>query len=298
MPQPAVNSQTEIGAPAQQQPAQPQAVSISPLIAQDITAVTVSANSQVINAPAAIYETTSDPLKVEVKPAEPKPEPILETVEAAPGKNAAPANDNELSRNVWAQAEAGTLWKSADKNEPSDMTPTVAFDGMLHSVDRLPGPELPESLPVLHDVARQVMDGMSASTDRLKTSQLIITLKPEHLGEVTVKINIDGDRVTAAFHAASSEVRSILESSLPQLRQEMSQHGWKFDSKGVFGGMQEFLTNQQQQPQAQEQQMFQFAHRSQMGEYDDRPDFTHNVRPQVMTAAAVDYQSKGKETRS
>ena len=135
------------------------------------------------------------------------------------------------------------------------------------------------------------MDGMIASTDRLKSSQVIITLKPEHLGEVTVKINVDGDRVTAAFHAASSEVRAILESSLPQLRQEMSQQGWKFDSEGVFGGMQQFLANQQQQQPNEQWQMFvPIPQRMNRDEYDEAVAFSPTGRLQVMSAAAVDYR--------
>ena len=131
---------------------------------------------------------------------------------------------------------------------------------------------------------------MTATTDRLKSSQIIVTLKPEHLGEVTVKINVDGDKVTAAFHAASSEVRAILESSLPQLKQEMSQQGWNFDSSGVFDGMQGFLANhQQRQPQDQTQHIPQ-SHRFKPDEYDGILAFTNSGRAQLMSAAAVDYR--------
>ena len=136
------------------------------------------------------------------------------------------------------------------------------------------------------------MDGMTASTDRLKSSQVIITLRPEHLGEVTVKINVDGDRVTAAFHAASSEVRAILESSMPQLRQEMSQNGWKFDSDGVYAGMQQFLADQQQQRQSEQgQTVIPMTRRLNREEYEDSmAAITPAGRLQVMSAAAVDYR--------
>jgi len=132
---------------------------------------------------------------------------------------------------------------------------------------------------------------MSLSTDQLKSSQVIITLKPEHLGEVTVKINVDGDKVTAAFHAASSEVRAILENSLPQLRQEMSQQGWKFDFDGVYGGMKESFSNQQQQQQpTPEKQIPLFTNRVQRDVYNDAGDFTASGRTQIMSSAAVDYR--------
>ena len=125
----------------------------------------------------------------------------------------------------------------------------VGFDRVMASVNQpaaIP-PQVTQPRPELQEVVKQVMDGMISPNQQLKSSQVIVTLKPEHLGEVTVKINVDGDKVTAAFHAASTEVRGILESSMSQLKQEMSQQGWQFDSDGVFGGMQEFLGQQQQQ---------------------------------------------------
>ena len=108
---------------------------------------------------------------------------------------------------------------------------------------------------------------------------------------MTVKINVDGDKVTAAFHAASTEVRGILESSMSQLKQEMSQQGWQFDSEGVFGGMQEFLgQQQQQQAQQQQQQMRSMMNHARPDEYDDALAFSSSGKLQVMSATAVDYR--------
>ena len=183
--------------------------------------------------------------------------------------------------------------------DPTDKTETAAvtitpFEKALSSVNSpsAPDPTAQQSRQDLNEVARQVMDGMTASTDRLKSSQVIITLRPEHLGEVTVKINVDGDRVTAAFHAASSEVRAILESSMPQLRQEMSQNGWKFDSDGVYSGMQQFFGEQHQQRQTEQgQTIISMPQRLKRDEYDDSmAAFTPTGRLQVMSVAAVDYR--------
>ncbi len=179
----------------------------------------------------------------------------------------------------------------ASDNDP-DLVVAASFNNSPNAVDQVPVSAEAASQPrqELHDVASQIMDGMIASTDRLKSSQIIVTLRPEHLGEVTVKINVDGDKVTAAFHAASSEVRAILESSLPQLKQEMSQQGWNFDSSGVFDGMQGFLANhQQRQSQGQTQHISQ-SHRVKQDDYEGILAFTSNGRAQIMTSAAVDYR--------
>ena len=235
---------------------------------------------------------TTDP-ETEAVPQETETEPLFGLGDKAEGKIAAPNAEGQLPKKALGETETDPFTPTADKADSTGMAP-VTFDNLLKSVDQIqnPGPLPQPTRQELHEVARQVLDGMSTSADRLKSSQVIITLKPEHLGEVTVKINVDGDKVTAAFHAASSEVRAILESSLPQLRQEMSQQGWKFDSDGVFGGMKDFLANQQQQQQAQaqEQQLRQFSNRTQHDLYEDSTGFTNTGRLQVMTAAAVDYR--------
>ena len=230
----------------------------------------------------------------EIEPADMDPATATGKAEARPEPTATAQTEQEPTEQNLDRSDKETLaLDSTDKTE----TPTVTispFEKAFSSVNSLPASDtaVQQSRQELHEVARQVMDGMTASTDRLKSSQVIITLKPEHLGEVTVKINVDGDRVTAAFHAASSEVRAILESSMPQLRQEMSQNGWKFDSDGVYGGMQQFLADQQQQQRQAEQGqvMIPMAQRLNRDEYEDSMAFTPTGRLQVMSAAAVDYR--------
>lgn len=265
--------------------------SIDPQIQQDIQTVQVSMVPKLSAMP-----TTSSPAitgKAEVKTSEAHTEAVTGMTEPTIDPVVVSTTEKELSQDYLGRDESDLLLKSDDKIDSAAIA-SVAFDKVLNSVEpaTIAKEVAPEQRSDPYAVARQVMDGMSLSTDRVKSSQVIITLKPEHLGEVTVKINVDGDKVTAAFHAASSEVRAILESSLPQLRQELSQQGWKFDSDGVFAGMKEFMANQQQQQQsqAQEQQLQQFHQRSHRDMYDDTTAFTNTGRLQVMTAAAVDYR--------
>ena len=280
-------------------------------IQQDIVAVQIS--TQPAEQVATTSQTSADSLSTSSAGAMASPKSAaekatlptaeFEPVEAEPAVIDKPAARPEQVATSQTEQESpqGTLehsekdppeLNSLDKPEATAVTLTP-FEKALHPVSSpaAPEPAVQQPRQGLHEVARQVMDGMIASTDRLKSSQVIITLKPEHLGEVTVKINVDGDRVTAAFHAASSEVRAILESSLPQLRQEMSQQGWKFDSEGVFGGMQQFLADQQQQQQTGQWQMFvPIPQRMNRDEYDETIAFSSTGRLQVMSSAAVDYR--------
>ena len=231
----------------------------------------------------------------EIEPAEVDSANMTGKAEARPEPVATTQTEQEPAEQNLGRSEKDTLALDSTDNTETAAVTIAPFEKALSSVNSpvAPDPTMQQSRQDIHEVARQVMDGMTASTGRLKSSQMIITLKPEHLGEVTVKINVDGDRVTAAFHAASSEVRAILESSLPQLRQEMSQNGWNFDSDGVYGGMQQFLANQQQQQRQAEQgqTVIRMAQRLNRDEYEDSISaFTPTGRLQVMSAAAVDYR--------
>jgi flagellar hook-length control protein FliK len=79
-----------------------------------------------------------------------------------------------------------------------------------------------------------------------KNTEMIIQLKPEHLGELTFKVSVENGVVSASFHSNNAEVRSMIETSLYQLKQEMSNQGLKIDNVGVYAGLGEFFSNGQQ----------------------------------------------------
>jgi flagellar hook-length control protein FliK len=217
-------------------------------------------------------------------------EPLPGTVELTTDTVVKTSDSQELTKRFMSDSDTDVN-AGLSENKDASLSVPVGFDRVMGSVNQsavIP-PPVAQPRPDLHEVVKQVMDGMVSPNQQLKSSQVIVTLKPEHLGEVTVKINVDGDKVTAAFHAASTEVRGILESSMSQLKQEMSQQGWNFDSDGVFGGMQEFL-GQQQQQQAQQQQLRGMTNHARPDEYDDAMAFSSNGKLQVMSATAVDYR--------
>ena len=257
---------------------------IDPAIQKDVVAINVSTT------PTTLSNTVSTATqgKDEIKTNSETQEPLSATgaVTEVPVK----ANESKESKQDLLNQFAGSNEKKLVEKTDESVAASVSFEKMMPAVDNntpLQG-KAPEQRTDTYEVARQVMEGMKSSVDRLQNSQVIITLKPEHLGEVTVKINVDGDRVTAAFHAANSEVRAILESSLPQLKQEMSHQGWNFDSDGVYGGLQQFMGNQQQKPQ--EQPVVQMPIRRTNEVYDDAVAFTGSGNIQIMSAAAVDYR--------
>lgn len=76
-------------------------------------------------------------------------------------------------------------------------------------------------------------------------SEMVIKLKPEHLGDLTLKVAVENGVVSATFHTNSSEVRGIIESSLQQLRQDMNQQGIKVEYVGIYAGLGQPFSNGQ-----------------------------------------------------
>jgi len=77
-------------------------------------------------------------------------------------------------------------------------------------------------------------------------SEMRIQLKPAHLGELTLKIIAENGLITAKFYAESYQVKEIIESSLPQLKQSLAQQGLKTDQIDVFLGGRGFGDTAQQ----------------------------------------------------
>jgi flagellar hook-length control protein FliK len=73
-------------------------------------------------------------------------------------------------------------------------------------------------------------------------------LTPEHLGELTLQVVFDNaGAVNAVFHTSNGETRSIIEASLPQLKQELQNQGLKVEYVGIYAGMNNFFSNEQRQ---------------------------------------------------
>lgn len=97
-----------------------------------------------------------------------------------------------------------------------------------------------------HNITTQIVEQAQLLKNNQET-QMIIKLKPEHLGELTLKVTVDKGIVNASFHSDQAEVRTVLEASLQQLKQELANQGLKVDTVGVYAGLGQFLSNGQRE---------------------------------------------------
>ncbi len=115
-----------------------------------------------------------------------------------------------------------------------------------------PAAEVPQHPQTDYEIPRQIVE-QARLLRTLNDTQMIIRLKPEHLGELTLRVAVGSDgAVQASFHSDNAHVRSVIENSLVQLRQELNTQGIKVDRVGVYTGLADG-----QMPQGQGQEAWQ-----------------------------------------
>jgi flagellar hook-length control protein FliK len=81
------------------------------------------------------------------------------------------------------------------------------------------------------DVMNQVMSRIRTAGDSF--SEIRLTLKPENLGDITLRVATQNGIVTAQFVAESERVREIIEANFNQLRDVLTEQGINFSELSV-----------------------------------------------------------------
>ena len=118
----------------------------------------------------------------------------------------------------------------------SQTNPGVTFQTALQETAEVQ-PTAPAAPQKDYEVARQIVE--QARLLRMpEETQMVIRLKPEHLGELTLKVSVAASgTVNAAFHTDNASVRAIIETSMLQLKHELQAQGLKVDNVGVYAGL-------------------------------------------------------------
>lgn len=105
-----------------------------------------------------------------------------------------------------------------------------------------------------YQVPEQIVD-QARLLRRGEDTQMVIHLKPEHLGDLTLKVAVGADgAVNASFHSNNAEVRTIIQNSLAALRQELNNQGLRVDNVDVYAGLEGGLPQQDSSQQGWQQQ--------------------------------------------
>ena len=85
------------------------------------------------------------------------------------------------------------------------------------------------------DVIKQVAEHVDVNVLEDK-SEMIIKLKPDHLGKVTVEIAVENGNITAKFLAESRKVKEILEANMQDLKDHLASQGMVVQDLSVSVG--------------------------------------------------------------
>ena len=166
------------------------------------------------------------------------------------------AQEQKVQRENLSQAEPMQSFGEAVHNlqESSSQTtqanPAVSFQTTLQEAAEAQ-PAAPAAPQKDYEVAKQIVE--QARLLRMpEQTEMVIRLKPEHLGELTLKVSVAASgAVNAAFHTDNASVRAIIETSMIQLKHELQAQGLKVDNVGVYAGLGEHsMMNGQQDADA------------------------------------------------
>ena len=164
--------------------------------------------------------------------------------------------EQKVQRENLSQAEPMQSFGEAVHNlqESSSQTtqanPAVSFQTTLQEAAEAQ-PAAPAAPQKDYEVAKQIVE--QARLLRMpEQTEMVIRLKPEHLGELTLKVSVAASgAVNAAFHTDNASVRAIIETSMIQLKHELQAQGLKVDNVGVYAGLGEHsMMNGQQDADA------------------------------------------------
>ena len=111
-------------------------------------------------------------------------------------------------------------------------TPQTQQTPSAQNIDA-PQPAPQEDFDVPAQIVRQARLIRTATN-----TEMVIKLNPEHLGELTLRVSVSSSgAVNASFHSDNAQVRTIIENSLVQLRQELNNAGLKVDNVEVSANL-------------------------------------------------------------
>ena len=121
-------------------------------------------------------------------------------------------------------------------SQTTQANPAISFQTTLQEAAEAQ-PTAPAAPQKDYEVAKQIVE--QARLLRMpEQTEIVIRLKPEHLGELTLKVSVAASgAVNAAFHTDNASVRAIIETSMIQLKHELQAQGLKVDNVGVYAGL-------------------------------------------------------------
>lgn len=149
-----------------------------------------------------------------------------------------------------AARQSGVRPEGENKHQPLAVAPGTQSKPLEIQPEQIQTQPQTARTADVYDIRRQILEQVRMIRTA-QTTELVMQLKPEHLGQLTMKVSVaNNGSVTAVFQSESAQVRAAIESQITQLKQELQQQGLKVDDVSVGAGLSEdFFTRSETQGQ-------------------------------------------------
>ena len=158
---------------------------------------------------------------------------VVQSAAANPDQNANPEKD-ESNKEMSTQHDKSAVSKvlSAIRTHIAEFVPPVRQAAAMENnaaVTNMKNPlPTPEHASTERNVVHQIASKFQLFTGS-HGSEIQIQLKPEHLGQVKVSLEIDSQVVSARMEVENQQVKAIVETHLQQLKDALQQSGLKVE---------------------------------------------------------------------
>ncbi len=162
---------------------------------------------------------------------------LSETQQVVRNSDSSALNEDSLGQSAFQQSTAGNMEYSnesqidmrTDINISSMENVTKAFANVMSKTESLRNVNTA-------DVINQIVEKLKAGVIKEDVSEIKITLKPEYLGDVSLKILSENGIISAQFTAENQRIKEIIESNFNQLRDMLNDQGLQISQLSVSVG--------------------------------------------------------------
>ena len=226
--------------PVQQTQAQPTAqVQVETVEIPQVQATIIESQPEVTNRQPQNQQNFSTLVDVEVDNNNPQPvNPVQQFNQQQQSQS--------QQQNMQSQAQQATTAESETTNSSENNQQASAENFSAHlgaainnnnnqtaNFSNNPANQLTQTAQTEESITNQIVEHAKMIRNAENT-EMVIHLKPEHLGELTLRVSVTSNgSVNASFISENAQVRAMIENTLTQLKNELSNQGLKVDNVQV-----------------------------------------------------------------
>ena len=146
-------------------------------------------------------------------------------------------SQNFSQSNNFENQQAISQTAEGEESFATNLNPVANNQPQIQQTAQIQNPEVAANVREDFNIPTQIVE-QARLIRNAQNTEMVINLKPEHLGELTLRISVShGGTLTANFYSDNAQVRAIIDNSLVQLKQELSNAGIKVENVQVFAGL-------------------------------------------------------------